>query len=102
MSVACEPRGVQCISCGPARPAFLRILLECALLCGQTDAAAKAYRVYHSKTSDDKDYLVDHSIIMYLLNPEGEFVTFYGKNFEAPELAKSIKAHVLAWQESKA
>jgi protein SCO1/2 len=71
-----------------------------AVCCEQTDAAAKAYRVYHSKTGDDKDYLVDHSIIMYLLNPEGDFVTFYGKNFEAPALAESIKGHMLAWQKS--
>lgn len=39
-------------------------------------------RVYFHKTSDsDTDYLVDHSIIMYLIDPAGEFVTFYGKNF---------------------
>lgn len=68
----------------------------------QTDAAAKAYRVYHVKTGEEKDedYLVDHSIIMYLLNPEAEFVTFYGKNFDAPTLAKSIKGHLDDWQKS--
>lgn len=33
--------------------------------------AAKAYRVYFSKTQDSEDdYLVDHSIITYLINPE--------------------------------
>lgn len=68
----------------------------------QTDAAAKAYRVYHVKTGEEKDedYLVDHSIIMYLLNPDAEFVTFYGKNFDAPTLAKSIKGHLDDWQKS--
>ncbi len=30
-------------------------------------AAARAFRVYHHKTDETKDYLVDHSIIMYLL-----------------------------------
>lgn len=34
-------------------------------------AAAKAYRVYFSKTQDSQeDYLIDHSIITYLINPE--------------------------------
>ena len=38
------------------------------------------HRVYFNKTADNsKDYLVDHSIIHYLIDPEGEFVTFYGE-----------------------
>ncbi|CAL8462931.1 g2465 [Coccomyxa elongata] len=54
-------------------------------------AAAKAYRVYYTKTNDDpNDYLVDHSIIMYLLNPDGQFMSFYGKNYTATELAENI------------
>jgi hypothetical protein len=40
------------------------------------------------------DYLVDHSIIMYLMDPDGEFVTFYGKNFTATQLANSISESV--------
>ncbi|GLC39769.1 hypothetical protein PLESTF_000884500 [Pleodorina starrii] len=62
-------------------------------------AVSKAYRVYYSKTGDsDTDYLVDHSIIHYLINPEGEFVTFFGKNNDAPALAKQIITHLAAWQ----
>jgi len=64
-------------------------------LTGTVDAckrAAKQYRVYYHKTGDDdeKDYLVDHSIIMYLVDKNGEFVTFYGKNYEAKEMAEAI------------
>ncbi|KFM24111.1 SCO1-like protein, mitochondrial [Auxenochlorella protothecoides] len=61
-----------------------------------TNAAARAYRVYHSKTGDEKDYLVDHSIITYLLNPQGEFVTFFGKNMMAAEVAESLEKHLRA------
>lgn len=55
-------------------------------------AAAKQYRVYYHKTGDEDgdDYLVDHSIIMYLVDPAGEFVTFYGKNYEAAPMAEAI------------
>ena len=54
-------------------------------------AAAKVYRVYYTKTTDDpKEYLVDHSIIMYLLDPDGKFVAYYGKNYTAEELAEAI------------
>ena len=44
---------------------------------------------------------MDHSIIMYLVNPDGEFVTFYGKNFDAPTLAKSLQGHLASWTERK-
>jgi protein SCO1/2 len=55
-------------------------------------SAAKQYRVYYHKTGDEDgdDYLVDHSIIMYLVDPHGEFVTFYGKNYEAAPMAEAI------------
>jgi protein SCO1/2 len=58
--------------------------------------AAKQYRVYYHKTgeADDADYLVDHSIIMYLVDKKGEFVTFYGKNYEAEEMADAIVQHM--------
>jgi protein SCO1/2 len=63
--------------------------------------AAKAYRVYFSKTQDSEDdYLVDHSIITYLINPEGKFVTFYGKNFTKEEMARNISDHVKRWQQA--
>ena len=64
----------------------------------QVKDAARQYRVYYTKTNDTEDYLVDHSIIMYLINPDGDFVTFYGKNFTAEQLSKSISEHIASWQ----
>jgi protein SCO1 len=67
----------------------------------QVKETARAYRVYFSKTQDSPDdYLVDHSIIMYLIDPAGDFVTFYGKNFTAEQLASSIWEKVVAWNAS--
>ena len=40
----------------------------------QTDAAAKVYRVYHQKNGEGADYLVDHSVVTYLMSPKGRFV----------------------------
>ncbi|KAH9616038.1 hypothetical protein KSS87_022145 [Heliosperma pusillum] len=52
---------------------------------------ARAYRVYYMKTTEeDSDYLVDHSIVMYLMSPEMDFVKFYGKNNNIDELTNGI------------
>ncbi|XP_072985190.1 protein SCO1 homolog 1, mitochondrial [Typha latifolia] len=52
---------------------------------------ARAYRVYYMKTEEeDSDYLVDHSIVMYLMNPKMEFVKFFGKNYDTDTLAEGI------------
>ncbi|KAF8394900.1 hypothetical protein HHK36_018838 [Tetracentron sinense] len=52
---------------------------------------ARAYRVYYMKTEEEgSDYLVDHSIIMYLMGPDMEFVKFFGKNHDVDALAEGI------------
>lgn len=46
----------------------------------QVEKAAKAYRVYFSKTEEhdeNEPYLVDHSIVIYLLAPNGDFLDFF-------------------------
>jgi protein SCO1/2 len=78
-----------------------------------TAAAARAYRVYHTRAGsgeagpagggggkDDDDYLIDHSIITYLLDPDGKFLTFYGRNYTAQEMADSLQGHVAAWRKA--
>lgn len=76
--------------------------------------AAKQYRVYYTKASlgeitdgenskepgPGDDYLIDHSIITYLLDPEGNFVTFYGKNYTDKEMAESLVKQVDAWKKN--
>jgi protein SCO1/2 len=62
-------------------------------------AAAKAYRVYFTKANQtEEDYLIDHSIIHYLIDPEGAFVGFYGKNMDANAICKSITDQVQKWK----
>ena len=64
----------------------------------QVRNAAKAYRVYFTKTDDTEDYLVDHSIIMYLIDPTGNFISFYGKNYTAEQLATAVGSQVDNWK----
>lgn len=63
----------------------------------QVSEVCKTFRVYHSKspTGDGPDeYLVDHSIIIYLIDDDGKFVDFFGKNKTAPEIAEGVKEYI--------
>jgi len=72
-------------------------------LTGTRDQVAdmcKHYRVYFSqgpKVGDD--YIVDHAIIMYLINPNGEFVDYYGRNKTAKEVSSAIEQHINNFKE---
>ncbi|KAK4798073.1 hypothetical protein SAY86_030399 [Trapa natans] len=56
---------------------------------------ARSYRVYYMKTDEeDSDYLVDHSIVMYLMGPDMNFVKFFGKNNDVNTLTDGIVSEI--------
>ena len=39
----------------------------------------------------DEEYLVDHSIVLYLLGPDGQFLEFYTQQTQVSDIAQSIE-----------
>ncbi|KAJ2488678.1 Cu-binding protein [Coemansia sp. RSA 2050] len=63
----------------------------------QIAAMCKAYRVYFSKpprVDEGQDYLVDHAIYSFFMDPDGEFIDVYGKDKTATTMAIDIEKRV--------
>ena len=62
----------------------------------QVSKVSRAYRVYFSKVDEDEDgdYLVDHSIVLYLISPDGEFLDFFTQKMQVIDIVNKIKSHM--------
>ena len=62
----------------------------------QVKRAAKAYRVYWSKVDevvdddDEEDYSVDHTIVLYLMDPRGKFVDLFTQSVETKTIVQRV------------
>ena len=54
--------------------------------------AAKAFRVYYAKAKDESstDYLMDHSSIVYLMSPKGEYLAHFAYGTGVDKMAEGI------------
>lgn len=53
----------------------------------------KNFRIYNKKaiTSKEGDYLMDHSVFIYLLDQSGNFVDVFSRNNTVDECVEKIK-----------
>lgn len=63
----------------------------------QVDAAAQAYRAYYKKQpQEDGPYLMDHSSVTYLMNPDGAFVRHFSHGVAPDEMAAGIREAMMS------
>lgn len=60
----------------------------------QVNDACRSYRIYYSVPSEEDaetdDYLIDHSIAIFLFDPQGRFVDFFGNRYDENEIAEKV------------
>jgi protein SCO1/2 len=59
----------------------------------QVAAAAKAYQVYYAKGDqvDEHDYIMDHSSLIYLMDPKGQFITTFDEEVNPATIVDALK-----------
>jgi len=72
-------------------------------LTGTADAigsVAKAYRVYYARATgttapnDPSAYILDHTAVVYLMGPNGEFVTHFNPGTTAQAMAEDLRSRL--------
>ncbi|AJP84707.1 putative thioredoxin peroxidase SCO2 [Saccharomyces cerevisiae] len=98
------------ISCDPARDTpdvlkeylsdFHPAIIGLTGTYDQVKSVCKKYKVYFSTPRDVKpnqDYLVDHSIFFYLIDPEGQFIDALGRNYDEQSGLEKIREQIQAY-----
>ena len=62
----------------------------------QVAQVAKAYRVFYQKASGatGKDYLMDHTVLIYLMDGDGKYLANFGPDATPDQVADEIRKHL--------
>jgi protein SCO1/2 len=109
------------VSCDPKRDSLLAIKEYLSVfhpdfigLVGtpnQVNEACKSYRIFYSVPNENEgdgkknlsggegdDYLIDHSIAIFLFDPKGQFVDFFGTRYTETEIRDKVLNYVTKFQ----
>ncbi len=69
----------------------------------QIRKVGKAYRVFYRKTDEKSasDYLMDHSSIVYLMDPEGRYLKHFPYGMEPGKMARGIREAIERYEAKK-
>lgn len=64
--------------------------------CEEVQHAGRDYRVYASAgpRDEDGDYIVDHSVLIYLVSPDGLFLDYYNRTKDQDQITRSVRNHI--------
>ena len=61
----------------------------------EMDQVSRAFSIYSPGPKDeDEEYIVNHTIIMYLIGPDDELLDYFGQNKKNSAMAGSGAAHI--------
>ena len=62
----------------------------------QIAQVAKAYRVFYQKAAGPTpdDYLMDHTLLIYLMDGDGKYITHFGPDATPDQMADEIRKHL--------
>lgn len=62
--------------------------------------AGRDYRVYANPgpKDEDGDYIVDHTILIYLISPDGLFLDYYNRMKNQEQITESVRKHMTTYK----
>jgi len=54
-------------------------------------AAAKVYRIYYKKVGEGADYSMDHTALVYLMGPDGNYLAHFSNEATADDIVKDLR-----------
>jgi protein SCO1/2 len=60
----------------------------------QIAQVAKAFKVYYAKADDTPTYAMNHSAFVYLMNPDGKFLTVFPSDMDGDKMASEIRSYM--------
>ena len=57
----------------------------------QIDAVARAYRAIYQRVGEGEDYTMDHSVVIYVMDPEGKYSTVLRHSLAPKEIAAALE-----------
>lgn len=96
--VSCDPKRDSLMAIKEYLSVFHKDFIGLVGTPNQVAETCKSYRIYYSvpdqQAEDSGDYLIDHSIAIFLFDPQGRFVDFFGNRFSEGEITEKVLGYI--------